>query len=68
VSIGEVFATGSLVQCFDNSTRGLDSSTALDFVKALRVVTDLGQKTTLATLYQAGEELYNHFDKVILLE
>jgi ATP-binding cassette subfamily G (WHITE) protein 2 (SNQ2) len=46
----------------------LDSSTALDFVKALRVVTDLGHKTTLATLYQAGEDIYNHFDKVILLE
>lgn len=68
VSIGEVFATGSLAQCSENSTRGLDSSTTLDFVKALRVVTDLGQKTTLATLYQAGEVLYNHFGTVILLE
>lgn len=37
-------------------------------MKALRVVTDLGQKTTLATLYQAGEDIYNHFDKVILID
>ncbi|WKT52709.1 AAA ATPase domain [Fusarium oxysporum f. sp. vasinfectum] len=63
VSIAEVLAAGSSVQCFDNSTRGLDSSTALDFVKALRAFTDIGHKTTLATLYQAGEEIYRNFDK-----
>ncbi|KAL8987359.1 MAG: hypothetical protein Q9177_003420 [Variospora cf. flavescens] len=68
VSIAEVLAAGSSVQCFDNSTRGLDSSTALDFVKALRKLTDLGQKTTLATLYQAGENIYSHFDKVLLID
>ncbi|KAL8860181.1 MAG: hypothetical protein Q9178_003445 [Gyalolechia marmorata] len=68
VSIAEVLAAGSSVQCFDNSTRGLDSSTALDFVKALRRLTDLGQKTTLATLYQAGENIYSRFDKVLLID
>ncbi|KAJ5106942.1 hypothetical protein N7456_003617 [Penicillium angulare] len=68
VSIAEVLTCGSSVLAFDNSTRGLDSSTALDFVRALRVLADLGQKTILATLYQAGEEIYNHFDKVILLD
>ncbi|QGI71281.1 hypothetical protein CEK26_003618 [Fusarium fujikuroi] len=67
VSIAEVLAAGSSVQCFDNSTRGLDSSTALDFVKALRAFTDIGHKTTLATLYQAGEEIYRNFDKVVVL-
>jgi ABC-type multidrug transport system ATPase subunit len=68
VSIAEVFAAGSSLQSFDNSTRGLDSSTALDFAKALRAFTDIGNKTTIATLYQAGEELYSQFDKVILLD
>jgi ATP-binding cassette subfamily G (WHITE) protein 2 (SNQ2) len=68
VSIAEVLAAGSSIQCFDNSTRGLDSSTALDFVKALRILTDIGQKTTMATLYQAGEELYSKFDKVLLID
>jgi ATP-binding cassette subfamily G (WHITE) protein 2 (SNQ2) len=67
VSIAEVLAAGSSVQCFDNSTRGLDSSTALDFIKALRTLTDVGRNTTLATLYQAGQSIYNHFDKVTLL-
>ena len=63
-----MLAAGSSVQCFDNSTRGLDSSTALDFVRALRSLTDIGQKTTLATLYQAGENIYNHFEKVTLID
>ncbi|KAL7811019.1 P-loop containing nucleoside triphosphate hydrolase protein [Trichoderma aethiopicum] len=68
VSIAEVLAAGASVQCFDNSTRGLDSSTALDFAKALRAVTDVGHKTSMATLYQAGEDLYRNFDKVIVLD
>ncbi|KAL2812989.1 pleiotropic drug resistance protein, ABC superfamily [Aspergillus granulosus] len=68
LSIAELFAAGSSVQCFDNSTRGLDSSTALDFVKALRVLTNIGNKTSLATLYQAGEDIYRTFDRVILLD
>jgi ABC-type multidrug transport system ATPase subunit len=67
VSIAEVLAAGSSVQCFDNSTSGLDSATALDFVEALRQLTDVGQKTTLATLYQAGQGIYDAFDKVLLL-
>lgn len=67
VSIAEVLAAGSSVQCFDNSTRGLDSSTALDFVKALRVLSKVGGRTTMATLYQAGETLYNYFDKVLVI-
>jgi len=31
-------------------------------------LTDVGQKTTMATLYQAGENIYTHFDKVLLLD
>ena len=67
VSIAEVLAAGSSVQCFDNSTRGLDSSTAMDFVKALHMLTKVGDRTTMATLYQAGETLYNYFDKVLVI-
>ncbi|KAL4783840.1 ABC-2 type transporter-domain-containing protein [Aspergillus varians] len=68
LSIAEVFAAGASVQCFDNSTRGLDSSTALDFVKALRVLTNVGNKTSFATLYQAGEDIYRAFDRVVVLD
>ncbi|KDQ56593.1 hypothetical protein JAAARDRAFT_58879 [Jaapia argillacea MUCL 33604] len=67
VSIAESLATKSLVNAWDNSTRGLDSSTALEFVRALRIATDLGQVTTIVSIYQAGESLYELFDKVCVI-
>lgn len=68
VSIAEMMATRARVQCWDNSTRGLDASTALDFVKSLRIMTDVLGQTTFVTLYQAGEGIYNLFDKVLVLD
>jgi ATP-binding cassette subfamily G (WHITE) protein 2 (SNQ2) len=55
VSIAETLATKSTVVAWDNSTRGLDASTALDYASSLRVMTDISDRTTLVTLYQAGE-------------
>jgi len=51
----------------NSSTRGLDSSTALEFVRALRIATDLVRNATIVSIYQAGESLYEVFDKVCLL-
>ncbi len=68
VSIAEMMATRARVQCWDNSTRGLDASTALDFVRSLRVMTDVLGQTTFVTLYQAGESIYELFDKVLVLD
>lgn len=51
VSIAEMMATGAPVQCWDNPTRGLDASTALDCVRSLRVMTDVLGQTTFITLY-----------------
>jgi ABC-type multidrug transport system ATPase subunit len=51
VSIAEMMATGAPVQCWDNPTRGLDASTALDCVRSLRVMTDVLSQTTFVTLY-----------------
>ncbi|KAG6874373.1 hypothetical protein C0995_015109 [Termitomyces sp. Mi166 len=68
VSIAEMMATRGRVQCWDNSTRGLDASTALDFVKSLRIMTDVLGQTTFVTLYQAGEGIYDLFDKVLVLD
>jgi len=50
VSIAEMMATRARVQCWDNSTRGLDASTALDFVRSLRVMTDVLGQTTFVSL------------------
>ncbi|EJC98670.1 uncharacterized protein FOMMEDRAFT_170902 [Fomitiporia mediterranea MF3/22] len=68
VSIAEMMATRAHVQCWDNSTRGLDASTALDFAKSLRIMTDVLGQTVFVTLYQAGEGIYNLFDKVMVLD
>ncbi|PFH49054.1 hypothetical protein AMATHDRAFT_63985 [Amanita thiersii Skay4041] len=68
VSIAEMMATRARVQCWDNSTRGLDASTALDFVRSLRIMTDVLGQTTFVTLYQAGEGIYDLFDKVLVLD
>jgi ATP-binding cassette, subfamily G (WHITE), member 2, SNQ2 len=52
---------------YTSSTRGLDSSTALEFVRALRIGTDIGRRSTIVTIYQAGESLYELFDKVCVI-
>ncbi|KAI0469136.1 putative ABC multidrug transporter [Xylaria cf. heliscus] len=67
VSLAEVMATEASVQCWDNSTRGLDASNAFDFAKVLRRIADKQGKTMIATLYQAGNGIYNQFDKVLVL-
>ncbi|KIY47781.1 pleiotropic drug resistance ABC transporter [Fistulina hepatica ATCC 64428] len=67
ISIAEVFAARAYMACWDNPTRGLDSSTALEFAQALRVASDVSHMTNVAALYQAGEPLYRLFDKVCLI-
>ncbi|KAI9729390.1 MAG: hypothetical protein M1834_006914 [Cirrosporium novae-zelandiae] len=68
VSIIETLATRASVFCWDNSTRGLDASTALEYTKAIRALTDILGLTSIVTLYQAGNGIYNLFDKVLLLD
>ncbi|GKT83718.1 ABC drug exporter [Colletotrichum tofieldiae] len=68
VSLAETLATRASVVCWDNSTRGLDASTALSFAKSLRVYTDVSGRTTLVTLYQAGESIYELMDKVLVID
>lgn len=68
VSIAEAMITKASTQCWDNSTKGLDASTALEYVQSLRTLTDMANVSTLVALYQASENLYNLFDKVMLIE
>lgn len=68
VSILECMTTRASVFCWDNSTRGLDASTALEWIKAIRAMTDILGLTTIVTLYQAGNGIYEHFDKVLVLD
>lgn len=68
VSIIECLATRASVYSWDNSTRGLDASTALEWAKALRAMTNVLGLSTIVTLYQAGNAIYNQFDKVLILD
>ena len=67
VSIGEVLAARAKIVMFDNSSRGLDASTALEFVEALRIATDINGLTTISSMYQAGESITQTFDKVVVM-
>ena len=67
VSIAEAALGGSPLQCWDNSTRGLDSATALEFVKTLRISTSLAGSTAAVAIYQASQSIYDIFDKVVVL-
>ncbi|RAL04636.1 pleiotropic drug resistance family ABC transporter [Aspergillus ibericus CBS 121593] len=67
VSIAETILCGSPLQCWDNSTRGLDSSTALEFVRKLRLSTEYTGSTAIVAIYQASQAIYDIFDKAIVL-
>ncbi|KAL8735882.1 MAG: hypothetical protein Q9181_002631 [Wetmoreana brouardii] len=67
VSIAEAALGGSPLQAWDNSTRGLDSATALEFIKTLRLSTSLAGSTAAVAIYQASQSIYDKFDKVVLL-
>jgi ATP-binding cassette subfamily G (WHITE) protein 2 (SNQ2) len=68
VSLAEVLTTNPAVACFDNPSRGLDSSSALAFCRLLK---DMSRQTGMAnivTMYQAAESIYEQcFDRVLVL-
>ncbi|KAK9472159.1 ABC-2 type transporter-domain-containing protein [Dipodascopsis tothii] len=67
VSIAEVMAARPVMVSWDNATRGLDASTALEYAQAIRASTNLMQNVALVAIYQAGENIYKLFDKVTVL-
>ncbi|EPB91141.1 hypothetical protein HMPREF1544_02021 [Mucor circinelloides 1006PhL] len=68
LSIAEQMTTRSSINCWDCATRGLDASSALDYVRSLRIMTDILNKTTISTLYQASDSIFHLFDKVMVLD
>ncbi|KAG7139118.1 ABC multidrug transporter C like protein [Verticillium longisporum] len=67
VSIAEACLTGAKFQCWDNSTRGLDSANAISFCKTLRVQADIMNVAAVVAIYQAPQAAYETFDKVTVL-
>ncbi|EHK99732.1 putative ABC transporter G family member 14 [Glarea lozoyensis 74030] len=68
VSIIEAMATRGSIYCWDNPTRGLDASTALQYIKSIRAMTDIFGLASVVTIYQAGNGIYELFDKVLVLD
>lgn len=68
VSIAEAMITRASIQGWDNSSKGLDASTALEYVRSIRVMTNMADVSTAVSLYQAGEQLYQLVDKVLLID
>jgi ABC-type multidrug transport system ATPase subunit/ABC-type multidrug transport system permease subunit len=67
VSIAEACLSNAPLQCWDNSTRGLDSANAIEFCKTLRMQSDINGAAACVSLYQAPQAAYNYFNKVLVL-
>ncbi|OBT88242.1 hypothetical protein VE02_02778 [Pseudogymnoascus sp. 03VT05] len=67
VTISEAALSGAPFQCWDNSTRGLDSANAIEFCKTLKLQADLFQTTCVVSIYQAPQSAYDLFDKALIL-
>lgn len=68
VSIAEVSICGSKFQCWDNATRGLDSATALEFIRALKTQADISNTSATVAIYQCSQDAYDLFNKVCVLD
>lgn len=67
LSIAEVLACSTSLQCWDNSTRGLDSANSLQFMRTIRDRSSHLGTTALVSLYQASDDIFKLFDKVCVL-
>ncbi|EED19626.1 ABC multidrug transporter, putative [Talaromyces stipitatus ATCC 10500] len=67
VSIAEMALARAPIAAWDNSTRGLDAASALEFVKALRMASNLAGSCHSVAIYQASQAIYDVFDKVTVL-
>ncbi|KAF1361209.1 hypothetical protein EJ07DRAFT_164771 [Lizonia empirigonia] len=67
VSVAEMLLAGAPFASWDNSTRGLDSATALKFARSLRIGSDMAGGAAAVAIYQASQSVYDCFDKAAVL-
>lgn len=67
VTISEAALSGAPLQCWDNSTRGLDSANAIEFCRTLRLQSKLFTTTAFVSIYQSPQSAYDLFDKATVL-
>lgn len=60
-------ATRASVVYWDNPTRGLDASTAVELAETIRSSTSIAETTAIVAAYQAGQNFTRVFDKVTIL-
>lgn len=58
VTIAEAALGYAPLQCWDNSTRGLDSANAVEFCRTLRTQSDIMGFTSCVSIYQAPQAAY----------
>ena len=56
-SLAEIFLSNASLQCWDNCTRGLDSTTALKIMKLLQKTTTDQELSVVTSLYQASRAI-----------
>ena len=59
VSIAEATLSQSHLQCWDNSTRGLDSANALEFCRNLALMSKYSGTAACVAIYQASQNAYD---------
>jgi ATP-binding cassette subfamily G (WHITE) protein 2 (SNQ2) len=63
-----MMVTNASVCAWDGPTRGLDASTAVDYVRSIRVLSHIHRVSTFVSLYQVSESIYREFDKVLVID
>ena len=59
VTIAEAALSFAPLQCWDNSTRGLDSANAFEFCRALKTQAKYMDLSSLVAIYQASQDAYD---------
>lgn len=59
ITIAEAALGFSPLQCWDNSTRGLDSANAVEFCRTLRTQADITRCSSCVAIYQAPQAAYD---------
>lgn len=67
VTLAEALVNRAPIIAFDQPTRGLDASTALEYTKSMRTITDYTKTAMFMTAYQAGNQVAELFDKVLVI-
>lgn len=67
ISILETFIANGSFYLWDNSTKGLDSSTALEFLTTLQKLAKSTKSVNFVKVSQASDKIVHKFDKILML-